>query len=286
MSDICINQYTTLAIRLKKLMDDIVKVAYDNAPENKKKRLCRFTICCSDMEQKTRLGYCKHLRDGSSEIHILHLKREGWKEVIITTIHEVSHHVDHVLRGTSNHDAEFYAVHKQLLFAAMDMGVLEKRDVVNSESHARNRDKLARMMSEYRPHPVNYKQDQASIYVYNSYDVKDVLRGRGYQWNSLDKAWTLDLSNSDLESEKEYLVGIGVATENIKAVCGGIVAVRLRKIVRLYNVPFDANAVVKSYNYRWAKEQKCWEKHIEENSISAEERKALQAFKGVRILIS
>lgn len=268
---------TALAIKLKRQLNDIIDVAYGEIRPDDIPKFKRFRIYCTDAEMRSRLGDCYNNKANmSSEIRIFATGTEGYKEIIITCIHELSHHIDFIIRGDSNHDHNFYEIHKKLLYAAFDMGILTVNDVRFSESRARNRDKLARMMSDYVPHPVAYKQDKAQIYAYNCFAIKDTLKSRGYAWNGLDKAWTIEIPSDTTEEEKAFLAALGVSEEDIKVISGGAVAVRLRKNVKLYNVPFEKNAVVKSLGYSWDKKEKVWAKKIPGNDISDDERNQLR----------
>ena len=275
-------------VKLKRQMNDIIDVAYQNKKPSVKAQLKRFTILCSDTDLRTKLGDCRYLPDGSSRIRIFAMGTEGFHEVLITTMHEVSHHIDHSLRGRSGHDSPFYLAHKKLLFAAMDMGIISKDDVVYSDSKAQNRDKLAKMMDEYAPHPVEYKPDNVMICVYNAFSVKSTLKERGYQWNSLDEAWTRELTSGDLDAEQQLLSSLGLEETDIKIVEGNAVVVRLRKNARLYNVPFESNQTVKGLGFHWVNngKQKYWEKKLYGESLTEEESEVLNAIPGIKIKIT
>ncbi len=278
-----------LSARLKRQMNDIIDVAYRNKNPSVRGQLKRFTISCSTKETRSFLGDCRHLKDGSSQIRIMAMEKEGYREILITTMHEVSHHIDYSLRGHSGHDAPFYLAHKKLLFAAFDMGILSKADVIHSKSRARNRNKLAKMMDEYVPHPVNYKQGNILVSVFNGYSVKDALKARGYRWNPIDEAWTQELTSSELPAEQQTLAALGVSDDNIRIVEGSAVVAHLRNCVRLYNVPFEHNQTVKSLGFRWRAEDKhtkYWEKKFDGESLPAAEMKILNKIPNIKIITS
>lgn len=282
-------ELTTLAVQLKRQMNDIIDVAYQNKSSAVKGQLKRFTIYCTDEMQKTRLGTCRFKKeDKTSFIRIFAMGNEGYKEILVTTMHEVSHHVDYSLRGESGHDAPFYLAHKKLLFAAFDMGILTKDDVVNSGSNARNRNKLAKMMDEYQPNPVSYKQDTAQVFAYNAYPVKNALKARGYQWNGLDMAWVLETKETSVDAEKELLLSLGLKETEIKIISSNAVVARLRKNVQLYNVPFESNQIVKDLGYRWNGEgkRKYWWKKIDGDCLPSSETAILEGIAGLKIIIT
>ena len=280
-------EYRHLAIRLKLQMHDIIDVAYKDRTAGQRGQFKRFTIYCYDADFKSKLGDCRYMPDGSSQIRIVRLGTEGFKEVLITTMHEVSHHIDKTIRGKSGHDAPFYFAHKKLLFAAFDMGILTKYDVINSTSHARNRDKLANMMDDYVPHPVEYKKDKCSVSVYGAYSIKDMLKEYGYTWNALDGAWVREISRDEIEEEKEFLVSYDIPEKDIKIVEGSAVISRLRKNARVYNVPYEEREKMKQLGYRWNNngKEKYWEKKIDGDELDEKEFAVLNGISGAKIKI-
>lgn len=282
--------HTDLAIKIKRMLNDIIDVVYAQElnPATLGK-LKRFTIYATEAEYLTKLGDCWYNKDGSASIRLLGLGRDRYQESLIVAIHEISHHIERTLFGTSGHSAQFYDIHKKLLFASFDMGILAVTDVTdNSESRARNQDKLARMMKDYVPHPIAYKTDVTNIFIYNSYAIKDQLKARGYRWNGLDQAWTKEVQNIALQEEYAFLQSLAVPPENVREVQGGAVVTRLRKSAKLFEVPYDQREVVKKLGYRWvdASKKKYWKKNIDGDDLPAEERAELVAkIPHIRIVI-
>ena len=283
--------YAALAVRLKQQMNDIIDVAYKNWSEKRRRQFKRFTIHCTDKELKSRNGDCRCFLDGHSEIRIVKMGIASYRAVLLTTMHEVCHHIEHSLYGDTGHDEEFYQIHLELLFAAFDMGILSKDDVINSGSTSRSLNRVIikkHMLDSYVPHPVEYKQDAAQVFVYNAYAVKDRLKARGYKWNSLDAAWVLETNESVVDDERDFLLQNGLKEDDIKVIRSSAVVVRLRKNVQVYGVPYEQNQVVKELGYRWNGDgkKKYWWKKIEGNSLPEEERAALDSIAGIRIVIS
>ena len=278
-----------IAVQIKKMLNDILDIAYkDEVPPGMLARFKRFTIMASEAELGRRLGDCRYNKDGSASIRILGLGRDRYQESLIVAIHEISHHVEYSMYKTSGHSASFYGVHKKLLFTAFDMGILRVEDVTeDSESRARNKHKLAGMMHEYVPHPISYKTDTITLFVYNAYTIKDKLKNRGYHWNGLDQAWTKELLEEELEDELQYLQTLAVPEADVKQVRGGAVVTRLRKSAKLFNVPYEQNKVVKQLGYRWvdAKKHKYWRKLIDGDKLPEDEAAEIKKIPGVRVVI-
>ncbi len=284
-------EHQGLAIQLKQQMNDIIDVAYRNKSDAQRKQCKRFILLCIDKETSSFNGDCRYMPDGSSQIRILRLKNATHRAILLTTMHEVSHHVAHSLYHEAGHGSDFYKAHLELLFAAFDMGILSKEDVLNSGSNSRSLNKVIikrNMLDAYVPHPVQYKKDVVQLFVYNAYTVKDILKARGYKWNSLDTAWVLENTEDIIHKECAYLAGIGVAAKNMKIVNSAQVISRLRKTVYLYNVPYENKDVVKSLGYRWNNtgKSKFWQKQIDGDDIPEQERTTLKNIPGVRIVVA
>lgn len=284
-------EYKWLAVQLKQQMNDIIDVAYRDRPDNQRKQCKRFVLLCIDKDTSSFNGDCRYMPDNSSQIRILRLKNATHRAILITTIHEVSHHVAHSLYGEDGHGSNFYKAHLELLFAAFDMGILTKEDVLNSGSNSRclNRVIIKRnMLDSYVPNPVHYKQDVTQLFIYNAYPFKDILKARGYKWNSLDAAWVLEKTKDAIHAECTYLDSIGVPAEDIKIINNAQVISRLRKTVCLYNVPYESKEMVKSLGYRWKNtgESKFWQKQIDSNNLSEQEEETLKKIAGIKIVVT
>lgn len=282
------DKYTSIAVALKRQMNEIIDFAYSGISEGKRKLYKNFRIECFASDRNTLLGYCQKVDDITCRIRIFRTMSESQKTVLITTIHEVSHHIDFIDKNGFNHGKTFYDVHKKLLYAAFDLGILTVEDVINSDSSARNRHKLARMMSDYTPSPsASSARIKTQIHVYNAYNFRTQLKERGYTWNPLDAAWALSCDANDVDREMSHLQKIGVPAGDVRVHKGNGVVTRLRKVVTLHNVPFDANAVVKDLGYRFVKERgkPLWRKQIDGNDIDDFEIQALRKI-GVRWEVS
>ena len=275
-----------LAYRYKKMMDDIISYTYTNHPSLNKMKA--YTIECYPTEYKSKLGECFYNTAGykHSTIKIYAIQGRTWERILITVIHETTHHIDYVIRGKSAHDKEFYKIHVRLLTTALDMGILSYEGVMDYwKNTSRSARKLAGMMEGYIPHPINYKSDIVTIYVYGGYSVKDSLKERGYMWSSTDSSWFREITNSELAAEQDFLKRLGVSEENIETSgFKGVTNIR-KTIVRLYCVPYEEREKVKAFAYRWNKEGKFWFKSIDENDIPREERQTLSQIDGIDIKI-
>lgn len=282
-------EFASLAVRLKQQMNDIIDVAYRERSEAQIRQFKRFTISCMDKEFKSKNGDCRHMSDKSSQIRIAKLECAPYRAILLTTIHEVSHHIEFSMRGESGHSSEFYKVHLELLFAAFDMGILSKEDVLNSGSTSRSLNRVIikrNMLDSYVPHPTDYKQNVVQVFVYNCFAIKDILKSRGYKWNKLDSAWVLETTNSKIDSEKEFLLENNIKEADIKIIASSAVVARLKKNAHVYGVPYDQNQIVKDLGYRWNKNGKFWTKQIDGDDLSSDEWLILIGIPGVSVKVS
>lgn len=272
-------EYKDLSFQLKKQMDDIIDVAYADEKPNLLRQFHRFTIYSSDKVLKGRLGDCRYNADGknSSYIRILRVQNQPYKQILLTTIHEVAHHVEFSRTGASGHKEGFYAENKKLLFAAINMGILSKEDVETYKNLSQGGKKVARMTEqEYEEKPVEYKKDVVQVRVYNARYVKDILKARRFRWNSADRAWVLETKRYYLPKVLEKLnelAKFGLNPKDIKVIDSPAVISRIVRHVALEKVPFDKKDAVKALGYRW--KDKRWCRDIEGDTLPPEEIRAI-----------
>lgn len=186
------------------LMCDIVNKAYppSDYPDN---RFTKFFIKIQTKELKTIHGrYFRNTR----EIEIFNMSRPNG-HIVMTTLHEVAHHIDYEIRGSSDHSKTFYIVLKQLLVTAIGMGVLNQNDLLTKHDSA-DLERLIRHfgdINEWDIPFVLYKSEDFTIRVRQSYSIKDLLKARGYHYSKLHQAWEKTFT-AGLEDELIYLRGI------------------------------------------------------------------------------
>lgn len=275
-----------LTYRFKRQLDDIISAAFkDNSPGQIEKYK-KYVLDLDGRNLRSKLGDYRWGGGGPCRIRLFCWDIESWQDSFVTLLHEASHHVDYMQRGMSNHDTHFYEIHKKLLFAAFDMGILTPDDVLSSKTLARNRDKIAKLISPYQPHQIPYKQSVKRIHVYNSFAQKEQLRKNGYQWNGIDKAWEREIPSEQADAEQKCIQGLGIAVENILFTDGPAITTRVRKNVTLFKVPYDYRDIPKQYGYRWSgKPNLTWEKRITEDALPADELSRLNTIPGIRIRI-
>lgn len=214
-------EYPEFSKRLKQQCYDIIDVAYKARTERQRNQCKDFEMLCTDEEPDGLNGVCTiSLRVSKSKIKIYKIKRASPIAILITAIHEVSHHVAYALFRAQGHSSKFYKVHLELLFAAFDMGLLSPDDVVHGATGRLLQDVVIRrdQLNTYKPNPVPYKQNMAQIFVFNAGIYSDDLKARGYQWNDVDDAWYTEHALQNIQDEERELTMLGISAENIQII--------------------------------------------------------------------
>lgn len=139
---------------LQRQLKGIVEFAYGDDLLLCTTKFKRFIIFCSGKKLKSKLGDCRFKLPGTSHIRIFHVGSRDYIDILITAIHEVSHHIDLCLRGKSGHDKVFYDIYQKLLWAAINMDIISFEDATDLvravKSCSRGRPKLARMLLAHK----------------------------------------------------------------------------------------------------------------------------------------
>ena len=191
--------------RVKKILDDIIDVAYGDQgiPEQKFARFKWFKLRILPKEYKTMNG---HYVTKEHLVEVFNAYR-GVTQIAKTCIHEVAHHIVHCLYGIQNvpmHGKEFYDVYAHLIYAALDMNIMEPEELI--DLHSGDHKKVEKILEEYDPDPVEYQmEDPVLIKVMNGYKVKDILKEHGYRWNNMEQVWELLPEEDKTEDEVAFL---------------------------------------------------------------------------------
>lgn len=207
------------------------------------------------------------------KIRIFNLSRET-THIITTSIHELAHHVDCCLNGTSGHNKRFYGIYKELLETAIKMGIINY-DVVRSVTDAAD---IRSLEKYYGQLTVTYNQDLDTnkdiriIKVFNSFAIKDKLKNRGgYSWNSVEQAWCKEISLAELAEENLFLLSL-TSEENIK-----IQSLHDLKIEAVYYIVvkggYEQRNILKQNDYKfngYGYKGNVWVKKIKANDFQME----------------
>ncbi len=191
--------------QLKKMLDDLVDYAYKD--DAKLRAYHAFYIEVSDADRKSKHG---HYEFQNRKIVLFNTYRNETK-LVITSIHELAHHVTHMQGNFKVHGREFYANFELLLHGALDMNLFSKQEWMDMISEigrdAIDENKISRMLDKYEPKSSGYKADKRKIVVYDSYSIKEELKEKGFSFNKISKAWEIETDLATAEELKVFLDG-------------------------------------------------------------------------------
>lgn len=216
---------------LKQQLDSIIDYAYKDASLESDPKLNTYKwykIVFKNRKVKTFNGrYC-------SKGRIIEMYPKGYanENKYKTLIHELAHHIQFQKYGKYNpkyecsvlnegikaHGDEFYNEYQKLLYAALDLNILNYQDMINMPKNSDDYTKIQDMLSAYCPtdsNNVNTEKSSKRIYCYNSYNQKDSLKENGYSYNVQIKAWHKPIEDGQVEKEKEYLQELGIKDSDI-----------------------------------------------------------------------
>ena len=192
---------------IKNTLNDLIKNCYQNLPLEKVNNYLRFYI---KLENKTLKSYLGKYKPKKRTIYIYNIKNESNTSVIVTLLHELAHHIDHVNRNKSNHDDTFYKIHIDLLCTAFDMKIITYEEFMVHSSNAQNIAKLKRMIEKINypsiAKDLNYKKDYLWLIASNKNNYKtDDLKSNSFIYNPYIKKWCLRCTVSDIDAIEEKL---------------------------------------------------------------------------------
>ena len=213
-----------LQFKLKQIADFVIEETYSNLGERKLNNYKNFNLVLSEKEYKSRLGI---YRIQSKTVEVSSVNKVYFYDIIITLLHELAHHIEYCDNKTTGHSANFYKIHTQLLFRALDASVISYEDVMKTTetSLARNKDKFANMVSKYVKRDarnISSVCDLSFVKEYNklspinevikvkcqSKDSK-LLKDRGYLWSPEEKIW-----HKTFYKQPEYNAEVNFLIEN------------------------------------------------------------------------
>lgn len=257
--------------RIKRIMDDIIDVAYKNEDPIMKKKFHQYKLSIIPTENESKSG---DYAPATRQIRVYNPSL-GTRHMAKCCIHELSHHIDCMLHGTSGHQKPFYEIYKRLAYASLDMGILRKRDFYDSKSSDRN--KVIKFIEQYEPHKVAYKMPEDKyIAVKNCFKQKDALKEAGYKWNSVEQTW--EKETEDQEADIAFLEKIDCKEYVIKS---SDMYVKAVVYIAATGKTFDIKDTLKDEGFFFDKDTKLWKKKTSpedaEAFIAANENK----YKGV-----
>lgn len=271
-----------LSYQIYNLLKDIIRNTYseEDYPDNKFEK---FFIDVRPKEMKTVHGryYIK-----TKKIEIFNLSRPT-EHVVTTAIHEVAHHIDCCLRNSSDHTKEFYEIMYKLLISALGMEIITIENIL-SESDSADKNRLIKyfgLIEEWEVPNIIYKKEKVVIKVNNCFNIKDDLRKKGYKFSGIEKIWTKELDQEELEEEKEWLNKL-IDMDNVEISEGNKINIAAVYYLVISN-SYDHKDHLKELGYIWKGyniKGNSWNKKILAND-KEEELSKIENLSGVKIKI-
>lgn len=252
--------------RVKNILCDIAQKTYNNVPP--------FKV---EIHAEQRKSFHGDYNPNTKVIRIFNILRPT-DYIISTTIHELAHHIDFSLNGSSGHNKRFYGILKKLMETAVRCGYVDY-EVVRQKTDSRD----IMMMEKYFG-PIDVKdikeecnQDVVVIKVLKSYEIKDFLREMGFKYNSIEKTWEKEVSSVEADKIADIIQQKSEKVEiKISGYCdmGGSIPCYI--IVSKDTYPHKDELSKHGYKYKgYGININAWVKKTTSDSI-AEEQKFLQ----------
>lgn len=189
--------------QLKKTLCDIVDYAYSDSPKLRKYK--GFYVKVEEKKLRSKHGDYNY---ATKTIRVFNITKRDDNFLIKTSIHELSHHVDAMNRGRSDHQKPFYEVYKKLLYAGLDMGIFNAENFCHGMRDSSDYNKVMKMIQGYTPAETGYKKEMARVNVHNAYSVKEKLKAEGYSFDQVTKDWYKEVEKGYTGKELRILNNI------------------------------------------------------------------------------
>lgn len=254
--------------RIKKILCDIIDVAYSDESEYMRTKYKDFTVEVTDDSLLSRNG---SYDPKTAHFSVCNLQR-GSGDIVKTCLHELSHHVDFVKNGRTGHQRPFYLAYRRLIYASLDMGITKKSDFDTVGSSDSN--KVFKMVEEYTPRSVKYDGGNKKLLkVSGAYEIKEQLKERGFKYNSLEQTWEKGYT----ENDRAFLDELGASYE----VSGSDMYVNAVVYITAEGKTYNIREYLKAYGFYY--KDKKWRKKVSSDSLKNElkELKSEKKFFGI-----
>lgn len=255
---------------IKGTLDTILRYTY---PDTYKKYLSYF-IRVRPKELKTK--HAHYIRK-ERMIEIFNLSRES-RFLLITCLHEITHHVEYEDLDDSNHGATFYERFHQLYMTAVGLKLLEITDIAD-ENDAGDYSGMLTYCGDLSKWKIPDIPDMKKrmVIVKDGRSIRNILKGRGYYWFTVSQTWQREMSTlEEAEREVEFLLKYS-NQENLL----------IRPVISPTFLSYYYIAIENGYEYRYGLKElgyfwegygvkKMWVKKVDAQSYYAELEKLTQ----------
>lgn len=193
-------------ILIKDFLDDLIDFCYKGIVDSDVlAKYHKFYLKLTDKELKSKLG---HYIFSKKAIHLFNVKSSNNVACIITLIHELSHYIDYMNRGSSDHSKDFYNVHIELIMTLFKMGTINYNNFICSKDKASNSNKLKRLVEKqyHETEQLDYEKEKNWLIVKNCYEAYEYLKEHNYVYNFYIKSWMKKINVNDIEKSKTEIL--------------------------------------------------------------------------------
>lgn len=202
----------------------LIDQSFPDISDIKRRSYKNFKLNLIDKAYRSRLG-CYNIK--SKTIELSGIKEYCRHDIIITFLHELSHHIETINTGNSGHQNGFYNIHIKLLKNAVDLGLLKIEQITNNKtSNAGNKNKLGKLMNGYtRKGNANISAyidtsflNELPEVVYKKEIIKVkclpedrfILKENNYKWDVQEEVWNkIVMTTEEYNQEIAFLVKNG-----------------------------------------------------------------------------
>jgi len=248
--------------RIKQTLVKIVDYAYKDS--NVLEIYKKFYVEVSNKNLKSKHG------DYTGSLHRIRIYNLYRKDaaIIVATIHELAHHIDYINRGKTNHDDNFYAVYKKLLYAAIDLEIFSIAEYMEAKKDAADSNKVREMLRYYKKTEITPSSTADSsnntklIIVKNCYELRFLLKKNGYFYNGINRTWEKETVN--IANEIRFLNELAVEYE-IRDI--NTMEFNVNRCIVAREGSYDIKEELRKQGFKWRKNERVWELEVPENSI-------------------
>ncbi len=264
--------------QLKVMLNDIVDRAFMDDPKLKSYKAFYIEVLSKDYK-----GRHGDYNPNDRHIRLMNTYRDE-KKLVVTAIHELAHHINHMQGNKDIHGDGFYSNYKKLLYTALDMNIFNKEEyisMVNEYRDSQSEYKVVKMIKDYAPKDAGYKKDQMKIIIFGGYEIKETLKEKGFKYNKISKAWEKEISKDVKDTEekwaKEQHLNYKISGANqyiVKA--DNVKTTKEHYIVfQVYN-SFKIKELLKEMGMHYESSSKTWELKIKADSEAKEKTTEIQ----------
>lgn len=250
----------------KKIHDILLKLACDTFPG---RQFEQFSVEIIAKAMASRHGDYHKAPGKSAKIRVVNLER-GTSHIVCTSIHEVAHHCEMCLHGKTGHSKRFYEIYSLLLERALQDRLITL-DMIEDKWDIQKLQKKVGHLSVAPGQAEAADNGSRTIKIRNGFEIKDVLKQKGYAWNGIELTWCKDVATVDLDAEVAWLRSLTVE-ENI-VVSAEAVSIDCQHLVLAEGNTFPVKDQLRGagYSFRGFKiEVPAWVKRVPQSQLETE----------------